>query len=177
MEERFVFNEVAFLYDRARAGYPEAYRRRAILALGRAGDGFHESLRGLGAGQRARRLRQQADRYPIAFARGAGEDLRASCAEGRRTAGEAGCPPSGPFAGYFELSRLFGRLLHKGYNWSRWRSAQSYVEHLRSVSRYQMLEAARRETLLSAVATEIETHGGSYDPGHETHLYLAARKG
>jgi len=84
--------------------------------------------------------------------------------------------PDGPYVGYFDQSGLFGPVIHKGYNWSRRYSAQTYVEYLRGVSRYQMLEPARRETLLSAIAKEIDAHGGGFDLGHETHLYAAARR-
>jgi hypothetical protein len=78
--------------------------------------------------------------------------------------------PDGPFAAYFEQSGLFGQVSHRAFAWSRRFSAQTYVEYLASVSRYQMLEASRREALLSAIGEAIEAHGGRFDLPHETHL-------
>jgi SAM-dependent methyltransferase len=237
MEQRFVFNQVADLYDRARAGYPEAlfedvmtaaalspgdamleigcgtgkatedFARRGldIVALEPGGEMIGLAQRRLAAFSNVRFLETTFEAWPVERGRfkliAAAQSWHwvapkmrfAKAFEALREAlertyalhaptvvgppPEAGYLPSGPFAGSFEQSGLFGRVLHKGYIWSRRYSARSYVEYLRSVSRYQMLEAARRETLLAKVAAEIETHGGSFDLGYETHLYLASRKG
>jgi hypothetical protein len=61
--------------------------------------------------------------------------------------------PNGPFAREFEQSSLFGPMLHKCYSWLRRYTAESYVEYLASLSRYQMLDATVRATLLNAIAT------------------------
>ena len=84
--------------------------------------------------------------------------------------------PSGPFPGDFDRSSLFGPVTHRSYPWSRSFSAQSYVEYLGTVSRYQLLEEKRRDRLLAAIAGEIEANGGAFDAPVETHLYLAVRK-
>jgi ubiquinone/menaquinone biosynthesis C-methylase UbiE len=257
LEQRFVFNQVADLYDRARVGYPEAlfddlmtaaalspgdamleigsgtgkatedFARRGldIVALEPGGEMIVLARRRLAAFSNVRFLQTTLEAWPVEPGRfkliAAAQSWHWLASELRFTkAFEALAPggalavfgstqtdipsplrealgrtyalhaptvagpppeavylPNGPFAGYFERSGLFGRVLHKGYVWSRRYSAQSYVEYLRSVSRYQLLEAARRETLLANVAKEIETHGGSFDLGYETHLYLASRKG
>ena len=83
--------------------------------------------------------------------------------------------PDGPFQAYFEQSGLFGPVSHKAYAWVRRFSAQSYVEYLASISRYQMLEASRRETLLISIGEAVEACGGEFDLPHETHLYMAMK--
>ena len=90
---------------------------------------------------------------------------------------ERGYLPDGPFQGYFEQSGRFGPVLHKAYSWSRRFSAQGYVEYLGSVSRYQMLEAGRRDFLLTAIAREVEAQGDGFELPYETHLYMATKKG
>jgi ubiquinone/menaquinone biosynthesis C-methylase UbiE len=256
MEQRFVFNEVANLYDHARAGYPAALYDDIVAAArlspgdamlevgsgtGKATEGF--AGRGLKilalepgldmiskARQRLARfddirfIQTTFEAWPVeagafrlvsaaqswhwvapevrfakafeALAPGgvlavfgsSPTDIPSPLHEalekvyGLLAPALAGRPPEssylpiGPFAEYFQQSGLFGPVLHKGYSWSRRYSAQSYVEYLGSVSRYQMLDAARRETLLDAIAKEVEIHGGSFDLGYETHLYMAPRK-
>ena len=84
--------------------------------------------------------------------------------------------PSGSLSGDFDRSGLFGPVAHESYPWSRSFSARSYVEYLRTVSRYQLMDKKRREDLLTAVAEAIEANGGSFDAPVETHLYFARRK-
>jgi hypothetical protein len=84
--------------------------------------------------------------------------------------------PDGPFAREFEQSSLFGPVLHKCYSWSRRYTAESYIDYLASLSRYQMLEATTRATLLNAIATTVKEHGGNFALLFETHLYMAFKK-
>jgi SAM-dependent methyltransferase len=84
--------------------------------------------------------------------------------------------PSGPFCGDFDRSGLFGPVTHKSYPWSRSFSASSYVEYLRTVSRYRLMDENRREDLLTAIAEAIEANGGGFDAPVETHLYFGRRK-
>jgi len=84
--------------------------------------------------------------------------------------------PSGPIAGLFVESQRFGPVTHKAYAWSRTQDASSYLDLLRSTSRYQILDAPIREALLEAIADAIEAHGGRFDLAYETHLYLARRR-
>jgi ubiquinone/menaquinone biosynthesis C-methylase UbiE len=83
--------------------------------------------------------------------------------------------PDGLFQAYFEQSGLFGPVRHIAYAWARRFSAQSYVEYLASVSRYQMLEASRREALLASIGEAVDAYGGAFDLPHETHLYMAVK--
>jgi SAM-dependent methyltransferase len=84
--------------------------------------------------------------------------------------------PSGPFARDFERSGLFDPAAHRSYPWSRSFSARSYVDYLRTVSRYQLMNDERREALLAAIEAAIEANGGGFDAPVETHLYFAHRK-
>jgi SAM-dependent methyltransferase len=84
--------------------------------------------------------------------------------------------PSGLFPGEFDRSGLFGPLIHQSYPWSRSFSARSYVEYLRTVSRYQLMDEKGREDLLAAIAHAIASNGGGFDAPVETHLYIARRK-
>ena len=72
--------------------------------------------------------------------------------------------PSGPFPGDFDRSGLFGPVTHRSYPWSRSFSAQSYVEYLGTVSRYQLLDEKRRDQLLAGIAGEIEANGAPSTP-------------
>ena len=71
--------------------------------------------------------------------------------------------PDGLFQAYFEQSALFGPVRHLAYPWARRFSAQSYVEYLASVSRYQMLDASRREALLVSIGEAVDAYGGAFD--------------
>ena len=84
--------------------------------------------------------------------------------------------PSGPFSRDFDRSGLFGQVTHRSYPWARSFSAGSYVEYLRTVSRYQLMDEKRRGDLLAAIAEAIEANGGGFDAPVETHLYFAVRK-
>jgi trans-aconitate methyltransferase len=85
--------------------------------------------------------------------------------------------PSGPFAGEFDRSGLFGPVTHKSYAWRSTFSAPTYVAWLGTLSRYRLIDAARRERLFADLAEAIETHGGGFDLPFETHLYIARRGG
>lgn len=84
--------------------------------------------------------------------------------------------PNGSLAGDFGRSGLFPEMTHKAYPWSRSFSARGYAEYLRTISRYQLMDAKRRDDLLGAIAEAIEAKGGGFDAPVETHLYLARRK-
>jgi ubiquinone/menaquinone biosynthesis C-methylase UbiE len=255
MEQRFLFDQVAGLYDQARSGYPSAVfddvtevaglsagdsvlevgcgtgkategfaaKGVDILALDPGGEMIAAARRRLSAYAAARFIEATFEAWPIE--RGAFKLVAAAqswhwiapnirfvkAAEAlapggslavfgsapievpsplrealrdiylRRAPELGGRPPErsylpdGPFAAYFEQSRLFGPVRHKAYAWSRRFSAQSYVEYLASVSRYQMLDSHRREALLVLIGEAIEAHGGEFDLPHETHLYMAAK--
>ena len=38
-----------------------------------------------------------------------------------------------------------------------------------------MMEPAKRDELLGDIAQAIDSHGGQFDVGYETHLYIARR--
>jgi SAM-dependent methyltransferase len=255
MEQRFIFDRVADLYDQARAGYPEPlYADIKTLAGLSAGDVILEIGCGTGkATEGFARLglnvvaldpgpamiaaaRRRLDRYsgvrfvettfeawPIetgpfrlavaaqawhwiapevrfkkaheALAPGGSLAVFGSAPEqvpqplrqaiekvhALHAPGLGGPPPehaylpSGPFADGFDRSGLFGRVTHKSYSWTRSFSARSYVEYLRSISRYQLLDEAPREALLAGVADVIDGFGGGFDLQVETHLYMASR--
>jgi ubiquinone/menaquinone biosynthesis C-methylase UbiE len=256
MEQRFTFNEVAELYDQARAGYPQAlYDDLMGLANLSAGDAVLEvgcgtgkateefARRGLnvlaldpGPEMIAAARRRVAPLNGVQFVQTTFEawpveagafrlvaaaqawhwvppDIRfrkafEALAPGGALAvfgtapepvppplGEAlekvyaihapelgGLPPehaylpSGPFSGDFDRSGLFGPVTHKSYPWSRSFSARSYVEYLRTVSRYQLITEKRRQDLLAAIGEAIDANGGGFDAPVETHLYFARRK-
>ena len=256
MEQRFVFNEVAGLYDQARSGYPAALFDDIVEAAGlSSGDRMLEVGCGTGkatAGFARKGLdilaldpgadmiaqaRQRSDAFanvrfvettfealPVqagAFSLVAAAqswhwvapDIRFAKAREALTPGGAlavfgsapmdiasplrealakahalhapelaGRPPEhsylpdGPLRDHFEQSGMFGPAAHKAYAWVRRFSAQSYVEYLSSVSRYRVLEAARREALFASISQAIDAHGDSFDVPHETHLYMAIRR-
>jgi SAM-dependent methyltransferase len=71
-----------------------------------------------------------------------------------RHAGQWGRPPEawylpdGPFKGWFDQSKLFGPVAHKGYPW-KWRhTTSSCIAFLRTKSEHRMLESAKREDML-----------------------------
>ena len=259
MEQRFTFDQVAGLYDQARAGYPQAlYDDLMVAANLAAGDAILEV--GCGTGKATQDLARRGlsvvaldpgpamiaaarRRLPIEPARlrrgpfrrddvrgwpleagafrlvaaaqawhwiapevrfrkafdalaasgslavfgSAPGDVAAPLSEAllsahaRHAPEIAGPPPeraylpSGPFAADFERSRLFGPVTHKSYAWRRTFSAQAYVDYLSAVSRYRLIDEARRESLFADVAQAIEAHGGSFDLPFETHLYVARR--
>ncbi len=255
LEQRFTFDQVAGLYDQARAGYPQAlYDDLMVVANLAAGDAVLEV--GCGTGKATedlarrglrvvaldpgpvmiaaaqRRVASFADlrfvettfeawpveagafrlvaaaqawhwiapdiRFRKAFdALAAGgslavfgsapgdvaEPLREALerAHARHAPELAGPPPEraylpdGPFARDFERSGLFGPVSHKSYAWRRTFSAQAYVDYLGAVSRYRLIDEARRESLFADVAKVIEALGGSFDLPFETHLYVACR--
>jgi ubiquinone/menaquinone biosynthesis C-methylase UbiE len=255
MEQRFLFNQVADLYDQARAGYPPALfddvasaaklspgdrmlevgcgtgkategfaaKGLDILALDPGGEMIAAARRRLAAYAQARFAETTFEAWPVqpgafklvaaaqswhwvapdirfvkaaqALASGgalavfgsvqmdAPSPLREALGDIylRRAPELGGRPPEhsylpdGPFQAYFEQSRLFGPVRHKAYAWARRFSAQSYIEYLASVSRYQMMEASRREALLVSIGEAIDAYGGAFDLPHETHLYMAAK--
>ena len=256
MEQRFTFNQVAELYDQARAGYPHALYDDLIgLANLSAGDAVLEV--GCGTGKATEELARRGLRV-VALDPGpdmiAAAERRLSAFDGVRfvqatfeawpveacafrlvaaaqswhwvapdvrfrKAFEALAPagalavfgtspepipqpfrealekvyaihaphlggpppehaylPSGPFAGDFDRSGLFGRVTHKSYVWSRSFSARSYAEYLRTISRYRLIDETRRDDLLAAIVEAVEANGGGFDAPVETHLYFARRK-
>jgi ubiquinone/menaquinone biosynthesis C-methylase UbiE len=256
MEQRFTFNQVAELYDHARAGYPQALyddlmglanlsaddpilevgcgtgkategfvrRGLSVVALDPGPDMIAAARRRIPRSNRVRFVQSTFEAWPVetgafrlvaaaqswhwvapdirfkkafeALAPGGAlavfgtspepvpqpfrEALERVYAE---HAPELGGPPpehaylpSGPFSRDFDSSGLFGRVTHKSYSWLRSFSARSYIEYLRTVSRYQLMEQKRRDDLLTAIAEAIEANGGGFDAPVETHLYFARRK-
>lgn len=252
MEQRFTFNEVAELYDQARAGYPQAlyddlmaaanlsagdailevgcgtgkatedFARRGlkVVALDPGPDMIAVAQRRLAPLNGVRFIQTTFEAWPVqaaafrlvaaaqswhwvapdirfkksceALAPGGALAVFGSAPGGiprplrealEKVAPELSGPqpehayrPNGPFAHDFDRSGLFGPITHKAYSWSRSFSAQSYVEYLATVSRYQLMDGKLRENLLAVIANEIEAHGGGFDVPVETHLYLALRK-
>jgi SAM-dependent methyltransferase len=256
MEQRFLFNQVAALYDAARPGYPEPLYDDVIATAaaspgdaaleigcgtGKATEGFARrglSLVGLDPGpDMIAAARRRLAAFPnvqfiettfeawdgprgafrlvaaaqswhwvapdVRFVKAAGalapggllavfgttpkappSPLGEALAEVYdRLAPALGGPPpedaylpSGFFAKDFDRSGLFGPVTHKDYRWTREHTAKSYVDLLRSLSRYQMLAPSIRDGLLEAVRAAVENFGGSFELAHDTHLYMASKK-
>jgi ubiquinone/menaquinone biosynthesis C-methylase UbiE len=86
---------------------------------------------------------------------------------------EAWYLPDGPFKGWFDESKLFGQVAHKGYPW-KWRhTTSSYIAFLRTKSEHRMLESAKREEMLGEIGKAIDDHGGNLTVDYEAHLYIA----
>ena len=86
---------------------------------------------------------------------------------------EAWYLPDGPFKGWFDESKLFGQVVHKGYPW-KWRhTTSSYIAFLRTKSEHRMLESAKREEMLGEIGKAIDDHGGNLTVDYEAHLYIA----
>jgi SAM-dependent methyltransferase len=88
---------------------------------------------------------------------------------------ETGYLPSGPFAGMFDASGLFGPVTHKSYPWRRSYDASGFAALMQSRSYLQVLPPPKRDALLAAFAEAIAVEGGELELQYETHLYLARR--
>ena len=83
--------------------------------------------------------------------------------------------PSGPVARLIGESRLFAAVTHKSYPWKWSYTGSSFVNLLRTQSRYQLLAEPQREALFAALAGAIAAHGGEFELAYEAHLYTAKR--
>jgi SAM-dependent methyltransferase len=81
----------------------------------------------------------------------------------------------GPIEKLFEGASGFAAPTHRSYPWTRRFDAPDYADLLRTKSDYQLLEPARRDELLAAVAQAVEAHGGQFELLYEAHLYVAKR--
>lgn len=86
---------------------------------------------------------------------------------------QVGYLPTGPVRGLFDASGLFGPVTHRNYTWSERVSPQGYVRQLRTRSDYNMIDADRRDRLLTEVEKALGTFG-ELSLTNETHLYRAA---
>jgi len=90
-------------------------------------------------------------------------------------AAEAWYLPTGPVAKLIGESRLFAAVTYKRYPWRRSFTGSSFIDLLRTQSRYQLLAEPQREALFSALAVAIAAHGGEFELAYEAHLYTAKR--
>ncbi|WP_407156380.1 class I SAM-dependent methyltransferase [Bradyrhizobium sp. STM 3557] len=86
---------------------------------------------------------------------------------------EAWYLPTGPFEGWFDEFGLFQPVVHKCYPWIRHHTTASYVAFHRTRSDHRLLEAEQGEQLLLDLARAIDSEGGRFEIGYETHLYMA----
>jgi SAM-dependent methyltransferase len=70
----------------------------------------------------------------------------------------------------------FGPAAIRTFAWSQAYETAGWVEHLHTHSDHQLLEPARRERLLGAVADAIDQLGGSFEMRYETVLVSARRR-
>jgi SAM-dependent methyltransferase len=94
---------------------------------------------------------------------------------------ELGAPPEhdylplGMISRQFADTQHFSAATHKSYAWSWAHTTASYTDFLRTRSDLRMLEPARREALLVAIAEAVAAQGGTFKMSYETHLYMARR--
>jgi SAM-dependent methyltransferase len=94
---------------------------------------------------------------------------------------ELGLPPErdylplGMISRQFADQQHFSAATHKGYAWTWAHTTASYTDFLRTRSDLRMLEPARREALLAAIADAVAAQGGKFEMSYETHLYMARR--
>jgi len=83
--------------------------------------------------------------------------------------------PSGPFAGMFAWSALFGPVMHRGYPWTWNLDPETLGAYLRTDSSYHFLPEPERFALFDALSDAVAANGGVLAAAWETHLYLACR--
>ena len=83
--------------------------------------------------------------------------------------------PSGPFAGMFARSALFGPAMHRGYAWIWDFDPETFGRYLRTDSSYHFLPEEPRFALFDAMSDAVAAKGGVFPSVWETHLYLACK--
>ncbi|WP_332763666.1 class I SAM-dependent methyltransferase [Phenylobacterium sp.] len=83
--------------------------------------------------------------------------------------------PSGPFAGMFARSALFGPAMHRGYAWTWDLDPETFGRYLRTDSSYHFLAEGPRFALFDALAGAVAANGGIFSSAWQTHLYLACK--
>ncbi|MDR3509268.1 MAG: class I SAM-dependent methyltransferase [Caulobacteraceae bacterium] len=84
---------------------------------------------------------------------------------------------SGPFAGQFAASGLFGPVIHRAYPWTWTLTAETFGAYLRTDSSYHFLPEAPRFALFDLMTAAVAENGGVIEAPWETHLYWAAKDG
>ncbi|MDP3868893.1 class I SAM-dependent methyltransferase [Phenylobacterium sp.] len=83
--------------------------------------------------------------------------------------------PSGPFAGMFARSALFGPAMHHAYPWIWTLDPETLGAFLRTDSSYHFLPERERFALFDALSDAVAAGGGVLPAAWETHLYVACR--
>src|SRR2546427_238382 len=148
-EQRFVFGEVADLYDRARPGYPEALVDDVLECCGLPAPRVLE----VGAG---------TGKATVAFAARGLEIVALEPPAGRASGASRAADPREMSAISAELraSGRFSQATLRSYHWARHYTIEQYLDLMRTHSDHRMLAERDRRALLEGAADVLARRGG-----------------